>query len=41
MDTGFMFVPAIGVAINLEEGSRSSLFGDAEVGYAFKGMNGI
>ena len=41
MDTGFMFVPAIGLAINLKEGSRSSLFGDAEVGYAFKRMNGI
>jgi nucleoid-associated protein YgaU len=41
MESGFMFVPAIGVAINLEEGSRSSLFGDAEVGYAFTRLNGI
>jgi hypothetical protein len=41
MDTGFMFVPAIGVAINLEEASRTSLFGDLEVGYAFKRLNGI
>jgi nucleoid-associated protein YgaU len=41
LESGFMFVPAIGVAINLEEGSRSSLFGDAEVGYAFKRLNGF
>ena len=35
-----MFVPALGVAINLEEGSRSSLFGDLEVGYAFERWKG-
>jgi hypothetical protein len=35
METGFMFLPALGVAINLEEGDRSSLFGDLEVGYTF------
>ncbi len=34
-ETGFMFTPALGVAINLEESSRSSLFGDLEVGYTF------
>jgi hypothetical protein len=35
METGFMFTPAIGVAINLEEVDRTSLFGDLEVGYTF------
>ena len=35
METGFMFTPAIGVAINLEEADRTSLFGDLEVGYTF------
>ena len=35
METGFMFTPALGVAINLEEGDRTSLFGDLEVGYTF------
>jgi hypothetical protein len=35
METGFMFLPAVGAAINLEEGDRSSLFGDLEVGYTF------
>jgi hypothetical protein len=35
MESGFMFTPALGVAINLEEASRSSLFGDLEVGYTF------
>ena len=35
MESGFMFTPALGVAINLEEPSRTSLFGDLEVGYAF------
>lgn len=29
------FAPAIGVAINLDEGSRTSLFGDAEIDYVF------
>ena len=28
---GFMFTPAIGAAINLEEGDRTSLFGDLEL----------
>ena len=36
METGFMFTPALGVAINLEETERTSLFGDLEVGYTFK-----
>jgi hypothetical protein len=35
LETGFMFTPAIGVAINLEEADRTSLFGDLEVGYTF------
>lgn len=35
MESGFMFTPAIGVAINLEEVDRTSLFGDLEVGYTF------
>jgi nucleoid-associated protein YgaU len=35
METGFMFTPAIGVAINLEEADRTSFFGDLEVGYTF------
>ena len=35
LETGFMFTPAIGVAINLEEGDRTSLFGDLEIGYTF------
>jgi len=35
MESGFMFTPALGVAINLEEADRTSLFGDLEVGYAF------
>jgi hypothetical protein len=40
MESGFMFTPALGVAINLEEPSRTSLFGDLEVGYTFaKGMS--
>jgi hypothetical protein len=34
-ETGFMFWPALGVAINLEETDRTSLFGDLEVGYTF------
>jgi len=34
-ESGFMFTPAIGVAINLEETDRTSLFGDLEVGYTF------
>jgi hypothetical protein len=41
MENGFMFVPALGVAVNVEEPSRSSLFGDVEVGYAFQRLNGI
>jgi hypothetical protein len=35
MESGFMFTPAIGVAVNLEEADRTSLFGDLEVGYTF------
>lgn len=35
MESGFMFTPAIGVAINLEEVDRTSLFGDLELGYTF------
>ena len=35
MEAGFMFTPAIGVAINLEEVDRTSLFGDLELGYTF------
>ena len=35
MESGFMFTPAIGVAVNLEEVDRTSFFGDLEVGYTF------
>jgi hypothetical protein len=35
METGFMFTPAIGVAVNLEEVDRTSFFGDLEIGYTF------
>jgi hypothetical protein len=31
----FMIAPAAGVAINLDEGSRTSLFGDLELNYTF------
>jgi hypothetical protein len=34
-ETGFMFTPALGVAINIDETDRTSLFGDLEVGYTF------
>jgi hypothetical protein len=35
METGLMFLPAIGVAVNVEEADRTSLFGDLEVAYTF------
>jgi hypothetical protein len=31
----FTFAPAVGVAVNLDEGDRTSLFGDAEIQYIF------
>ena len=35
MSKHWAFAPALGVAINTHEGSRSSLFGDTEVQYVF------
>jgi hypothetical protein len=35
MTPKWTFNPAIGVAFNLEEGDRTSLFGDAEIAYVF------
>jgi hypothetical protein len=32
----FSFAPAIGIAANLEEGDRTTLFGDAELDYIFR-----
>jgi hypothetical protein len=36
MTQHWTFSPAIGVAANLDEGSRTSLFGDAEINYMFQ-----
>jgi hypothetical protein len=36
MTPRWSFSPALGVAANLEEGSRTSLFGDAELNYMFQ-----
>lgn len=36
MTEHWTFAPAIGVAANLEEGGRTSLFGDAEIDYVFR-----
>jgi hypothetical protein len=35
-DSNWLFRPALGFAGNLDHGSRSSLFGDTELGYRFR-----
>jgi hypothetical protein len=36
MSERWVFSPAIGVAANLDEGARTSLFGDAEIDFVFR-----